>query len=101
MRVTQLNCAWILALASSSLADTIPFDHILWGEKGYSRDRLVPRQASTPAATTTRVADSTCSNGPLTRSCWANGFSIATDFDEKWPNTGRIVHVRSHSLSPI
>lgn len=33
-------------------------------------------------------ADSACSNGPLTRQCWSNGYSIATDFDLKHPTTG-------------
>ncbi|KAF2466250.1 uncharacterized protein BDR25DRAFT_293639 [Lindgomyces ingoldianus] len=32
-----------------------------------------------------------CSHGPKTRSCWNNGFSISTDMDEKWPNTGKVV----------
>lgn len=33
-------------------------------------------------------ADSACKNGPLTRACWSNGYSIATDFDLKHPTTG-------------
>lgn len=35
--------------------------------------------------------DSACSNGPFTRSCWEGGFSVDTDMDVKWPNTGKIV----------
>lgn len=33
-------------------------------------------------------ADSACRNGPSTRACWTNGYSIATDFDLKHPTTG-------------
>lgn len=29
-----------------------------------------------------------CIHTPLTRACWSSGFSIATDFDTKWPVTG-------------
>jgi len=47
--------------------------------------------SSSPSATS-KVADSACSNGPLTRSCWASGYSIATDFDAKWPTTGKTVY---------
>jgi FtsP/CotA-like multicopper oxidase with cupredoxin domain len=31
----------------------------------------------------------------MTRNCWAQGFSIESDFDEKWPNTGS---TKSYSL---
>ncbi|KAF2089562.1 multicopper oxidase [Saccharata proteae CBS 121410] len=53
--------------------------------------QVVKRATSTStaaASSTSRVADSSCTNGPLTRSCWSNGYSIATDFDAKWPTTG-------------
>lgn len=86
----------LLALAASSAASQLPPDHILWGEKGPAGNHMVRRQATTTAAaasTSTRVADAVCSNGPFTRSCWAPGYSIATDFDAKWPNTGKTVYV--------
>lgn len=35
--------------------------------------------------------DTACTNGPLTRACWSNGYSIATDFDQKFPTTGNTV----------
>ena len=38
-----------------------------------------------------RQADSQCTNTPATRSCWGNGFSIATNYDSTWPNTGKVV----------
>lgn len=42
-------------------------------------------------ATTTRVPDAACTHGPTTRACWTNGYSIATDFDKKFPTTGNTV----------
>ena len=39
--------------------------------------------------------DGACTNGPLTRACWSNGFSIATDFDNKAPPDGVTVTVRA------
>src|SRR3982074_2626608 len=42
-------------------------------------------------STSTKVADPSCTNGPFTRQCWGNGFSIATDYDVKWPVTGHTV----------
>ncbi|THY30985.1 hypothetical protein D6D01_03040 [Aureobasidium pullulans] len=36
-------------------------------------------------------ADTECTNGPHSRACWGGGFSIATDFDQKWPDTGKTV----------
>ena len=54
---------------------------------------MVARQATTStsasASTTSLVADSACTHGPTSRACWSNGFSIATDFDLKFPDTGR------------
>ncbi|RMX90923.1 hypothetical protein D0867_15172 [Hortaea werneckii] len=41
------------------------------------------------ATTSTRTADSSCKNTAFTRQCWGNGFSIAADFDNKWPVTGK------------
>ena len=47
--------------------------------------------AVSSSKTSSLVADAACTNGPLTRSCWSNGFSIATDFDQKHPTTGNTV----------
>jgi len=49
---------------------------------------LQPRQVAT---TTTRVADSQCTNGPATRQCWGNGFSVNTNYDNTWPDTKKVV----------
>jgi len=35
--------------------------------------------------------DTQCENGPNTRACWVDGYSIATDFDKKHPTTGKTV----------
>ncbi|KAH9870311.1 hypothetical protein IAQ61_005785 [Plenodomus lingam] len=32
--------------------------------------------------------DGACTNGPRTRNCWSNGYSISTDFDAKAPPDG-------------
>lgn len=42
-------------------------------------------------ATTTRTPDPQCTNGPKTRACWTKGYSIATDFDQKFPTTGNTI----------
>ncbi|KAF2164107.1 carbohydrate-binding module family 20 [Zasmidium cellare ATCC 36951] len=43
------------------------------------------------STTSTSAPNSTCTNGPNARDCWSDGYSIETDFDEDWPNTGRTV----------
>ncbi|KAF2264478.1 hypothetical protein CC78DRAFT_580261 [Lojkania enalia] len=65
-----------LSLGSLTFASAIPPSAV-----------VVERQA----ATTTLVPDGQCTNGPRTRSCWSNGFSIATDFDAKAPPAGKTV----------
>jgi hypothetical protein len=84
-----------LALVATALSYQLPDDHILWGEKGRPHIQTIAKRASSTAAvaTSTPVADSSCSNGPLTRACWAPGYSIVTDFDAKWPTTGKTVYV--------
>ncbi|KAF2860096.1 multicopper oxidase [Piedraia hortae CBS 480.64] len=44
---------------------------------------------STPALE--ERADSQCTHGPTSRACWSSGYSIATDFDQKAPTTGKTV----------
>jgi hypothetical protein len=43
------------------------------------------------SASTTHPPDSICTNGPFTRACWSDGFSISTNYDSTWPVTGRTV----------
>ncbi|KAL1646837.1 laccase, multicopper oxidase, benzenediol:oxygen oxidorectuctase [Diplodia intermedia] len=43
------------------------------------------------SSTTSRVPDAACTNSPSTRGCWKNGLSIAADFDNKYPTTGKTV----------
>ncbi|KAF2674276.1 laccase [Microthyrium microscopicum] len=98
MHISQLFYS-ALFVASTALAKRLPADHILWGPGG-PPSTLVQRQVATsvaaaPVPSASKTADRGCSNGPLTRSCWGNGFSISTDFDEKWPDTGK---VRSYNM---
>ena len=92
MRFLSLAGTCFVALASTSVAETIPADHYLWGPKG-PPTTIDKRQATsaTPTATSTKVPDSACTNAPFTRSCWSDGFSAATDFDAKFPTTGKTV----------
>lgn len=76
-------------LLSQALAAFIPEAELIQID-----NHLVKRQASTTStasATTTKKPDSQCTNGPLTRQCWGNGFSIATNYDSTWPKTGKVV----------
>jgi len=57
--------ACLLALCSSALAASIPG---LEARDGY------------------------CSNGPQSRQCCQDGFNVETDYDRKWPVTGKTVH---------
>lgn len=45
-----------------------------------------------------------CINGPASRGCWGGGFDINTNYEESWPNTGRVVQyfleVKNATLSP-
>lgn len=58
------------------------------------RPALVERQAST----STKVPDGACTNSPSTRNCWNNGYSVSTDFDKKFPPSGKTVTVSLFSL---
>lgn len=48
--------------------------------------------------------DSVCTNSPTTRSCWTNGYSVSTDQDQKYPDTGNTVtynfEITNTTLSP-
>lgn len=94
MRFQSFAGTAVLALATTGLTEHIPPENTLWGPTGPPRT-LEARQAtattSTATSTSSKVADSACSNGPLTRQCWLGQYSAATDFDAKWPTTGRTV----------
>lgn len=88
-------------LFSKVLSLEIPADHYLWGPGGALNNAKFEKRAtstSSAVSTTSKVADSSCTNGPLTRSCWSNGYSVATDFDSKWPTTGV---TRSYTLNAV
>lgn len=79
-----------LLFCGVSLAEHIPPNHILWGEKGPPGATLLPKtRASHTVAEPLPLEerDTPCTNGPKSRSCWASGYSVSTDFDAKWPTT--------------
>ncbi|KAF2189541.1 multicopper oxidase [Zopfia rhizophila CBS 207.26] len=78
-----LRTACWLTLSSLSFAGTIRHEAAALKPA----PALVERQAPT----TTKVPDGACTNGPQTRNCWSNGFSISTDFDDKAPPAGTTV----------
>jgi hypothetical protein len=41
-----------------------------------------------------------CVHGPYSRHCWDGDFSIDTDMDLSWPDTGKIVKARLHHFHP-
>ena len=47
--------------------------------------------SSSTSSSTSLTPDPQCTNGPTSRNCWTGGYSIATDFDQKHPNTGKTV----------
>ena len=78
----------------------------LTGASVLPNSNLVPlekRQDVSSALSTTTAATADCTNSPNTRGCWdssgATNFSIATDAETSWPNTGVIVPVDYRDLS--
>ena len=45
-----------------------------------------------------------CENGPNSRSCWTGDYTVKTDSEVRWPNTGKTVHydldICNMTLSP-
>ncbi|KAI9664629.1 MAG: hypothetical protein M1821_006075 [Bathelium mastoideum] len=91
----QLLAASSLALALGAQAANIPAEigELVRRASTTSASSAKSTAASSTSSSTssTLSADPQCTNGPTTRSCWSNGFSIATDFDQKHPNTGKTV----------
>lgn len=77
MQFFKLLSIWLFAVLPTAFA--VPLE-----------GNVVARQA----ATTTRASDPACTNGPRSRACWSDGFSIATDFDAKLPPNGKTRTVR-------
>lgn len=75
----------LLGVLTNCLASSIPRD----GQNSFDNFGLHPRQY--PTRSSPGVPDPECTNGPSTRACWGDGFSIATDFDLDWPVTGNVV----------
>ena len=52
------------------------------------------RQDATPDFRHPRPPRPNCVNGPQSRNCWRGRFDINTDFEQAWPDTGRVAYVR-------
>lgn len=104
MHFSQLVASCLLGLATRSMAEHMAADHYLWGPGGAVNHAKMEKRATTTTtsstSSTSRVADSACTNNALTRSCWSSGYSVATDFDAKWPTSGsQTRYVRLDDLS--
>ncbi|KAF2664586.1 putative multicopper oxidase, type 1 [Microthyrium microscopicum] len=90
MYIASIFC--VSLFCAPIFAERIPENHILYGPGG-KPSTLVKRQTATsrpvPSSTATHT-NLNCSNGPTSRSCWSDDFDISTDFDEKWPKTGKV-----------
>ncbi|EXJ89106.1 hypothetical protein A1O3_02170 [Capronia epimyces CBS 606.96] len=86
----QLFLTLVFFLLSHALGAFIPKAELLQIDNHLMR-RQVSTTSTSSVTTTTKKPDSQCTNGPLTRQCWGNGFSIATNYDSTWPNTGKVV----------
>jgi len=101
------------ALDSFAEGGNLPSHRIAYGSEGRQAhqkrgDVLVERKASSStkvsststtaksatasataaASTVSSASDASCTNGPTSRNCWSPGYSVDTDFDQKWPTTG-------------
>lgn len=103
MRLTTLVIIWLSGCIAQSLAN-IPDELRLWGEDGPAGNNMATVTKRQATSSSTRAADSQCTNGPKNRACWSNGYSIATDFDAKFPTTGKTVQyqltIDNHTCSP-
>ncbi|KAI4726713.1 hypothetical protein E4T49_05551 [Aureobasidium sp. EXF-10728] len=73
--------------ASSSVSSSTPAS----SSKVASSSAPASSSSSIASSSTSLVADAACTNGPNSRSCWSNGYSVKTDFDQKHPTTGKTV----------
>lgn len=48
-------------------------------------------EISTRSVEETKTREEQCTNGPACRNCWDGHFSVHTDSEEEWPNTGKTV----------
>lgn len=57
-------------------------------KKSSSTSAAASSTATASASSTLAATDASCTNGPTSRNCWSPGYSVDTDFDQKWPTTG-------------
>jgi FtsP/CotA-like multicopper oxidase with cupredoxin domain len=79
-------------VASATMAAQVPESHVIWGAGGKaSASTPGPRYNKTPFSSRPKTqVDQSCLKNIRDRSCWSQGHNITTDFDLKWPNTGKI-----------
>lgn len=92
---TLFTSSLVLLSSSADAFEAKPIKEYnkLWGAGGRPQTlsyhkRQASASVAAPSPSASRAPDSACKNTALTRQCWDNGFSIATDFDTKWPDTG-------------
>lgn len=100
MMFLRRNITLLLAGLTTCFASSIPRNnpHIIQEYDIYPRQSPPPQFSTSqyptsqyPKPTPSEVPDPECTNGPSTRACWGDGYSVATDFDLNWPVTGHVV----------
>lgn len=72
---------------TAALSGKLQPDRIMYGTTG--------KQAVTkPKERRALGSIGSCANGATTRNCWLPGYTVADDFDTKWPTTGVTRYVR-------
>ena len=89
----SLSLFALACYVSTSCAEYLPPHHVLWGPKGPPAATLLPVTKRQLSPDPVEERDTACTNSPTSRSCWQSGYSVATDFDKKWPTTGKTVSV--------
>ena len=87
--------------ATVSLAEHIKPQNVIWGERGPAAATLLPSTKTSLKPDPIEERDSVCTHDAEHRTCWDGGYSVSTDFDKKWPTTGKTVHVRTLPVSPF
>jgi len=59
---------------------------------GVGQSSVIPVEKLSPVPRASANVSSGCINGPDSRGCWNGSFSIDTDAEVTWPNTGRTVY---------
>lgn len=88
LRYAALCSIFITWVAAFGEGGTLPDDHFIYGPMGSPGAVDLAKRAKTTSSSTSSASTAACTFGPSSRNCWSNGYSVATDFDQKWPTTG-------------